>query len=118
MLMIELDNHLMMYHHHLKDLLMVNLVHVLLNDVQDLFVEQNVDHINDMEIFFLDYEYFEYDVEDWMKLKMIVHNICNDMAEKEKQNLIFNFELSFTCSPVCVRKCRVKFAERGKTFPQ
>jgi len=64
MLMIELDNHLMMYHHHLKDLLMVNLVHVLLNDVQDLFVEQNVDHINDMEIFFLDYEYFEYDVED------------------------------------------------------
>lgn len=24
----------------------------------------------------------------------------------------------FTCSPVCVRKCRVKLAERGKTFPQ
>jgi hypothetical protein len=54
----------MMYHHHQINLLMVNHVHVLLNDVQDLFVEQNDDHINDMEIFFLDYEYFEYDVED------------------------------------------------------
>jgi len=43
---------------------MVNHVHVLLNVVQDLFVEQNDDHINDKEIFFLDYEYFEYDVED------------------------------------------------------
>ena len=60
---------------------MVNHVHVLLYVVQDLFVEQNDDHINDMEIFFLDYEYFEYDVEDLMKLKMIVHNICNDMAK-------------------------------------
>ena len=68
---------------------MVNHVHVLLNDVQDLFVEQNDDHINDMEISFLDYEYFEYDVEDSMKLKMIVHNICNDMA---KRNSLIRFQ--------------------------
>ncbi len=74
---------------------MVNHVHVLLNDVQDLFVEQNDDHINDMEIFFLDYEYFEYDVEDWMKLKMIVHNICNDMAENKKKQLNFQFRTLF-----------------------
>lgn len=24
----------------------------------------------------------------------------------------------YGCSPVCVRRCRVKFAERGKVFPQ
>ena len=63
MLMVELDNHLMMYHHQLINLLMVNHVHVLLYVVQDLFVERNDNHINDMKIFFLDYEYFEYDAE-------------------------------------------------------
>jgi len=50
-----------------------------------LFVEQNDDHIDDMEISFLDYEYFEYDVEDSTKSKMIVRNICNDTA-KTTQN--------------------------------
>lgn len=80
MLMIELDNHLMMCHHHLIDLLMVNHVRVCLNDVRDWFVEQNDDHIDDMEISFRDCEYYEYDVEDSMKSKMIVHNICNDTA--------------------------------------
>jgi hypothetical protein len=43
-----------------------------------------------MEISFLDYEYFEYDVEDSMKLKMIVHNICNDMAGKKIESRLFN----------------------------
>ena len=74
----------MMYHHHLIDLLKVNHVHVCLNDARDWFVEQNDDHIDDKEISFLDCEYFEYDVEDWMKWKMIVRNICNDKAMKEK----------------------------------
>lgn len=50
-----------------------------------MFVEQNDDHIDDMEISFLDYEYFEYDVEDSTKSKMIVRNICNDTA-KTTQN--------------------------------
>jgi hypothetical protein len=79
----------MMYHHQQINLLMVNHVHVLLYVVQDLSVEQNDNHINDMKISFLDYEYFEYDVEDWMKLKMIVHNICNDMAKTKPQQRIF-----------------------------
>ncbi len=65
---------------------MVNHVHVLLNVVQDLFVEQNDDHIDDMEISFLDYEYFEYDVVDSMKWKMIVHNICNDRAKSKSRD--------------------------------
>lgn len=59
---------------------MVNHVRVCLNDVRDWFVEQNDDHIDDKEISFRDCEYYEYDVEDSMKSKMIVHNICNDTA--------------------------------------
>ena len=112
----------MMCHHHLIDLLMVNHVHVCLSDARDWFVEQIDDHIDDKEISFLDCEYFEYDVEDWMRWKMIVRNICNDKAKKKIKETTVNDSkeeiVLLTCSPVCVRKCRVKFAERGKTFPQ
>ena len=34
-----------------------------------------------IEVSFLDGEYFECVVVNLTKLKMIVHNICNDMAE-------------------------------------
>ena len=40
-----------------------------------------------MEISFLDYVYFEYDVEDSMKSKMIVHNICNGKAKIGKSKI-------------------------------
>ncbi len=78
--------------------------------------------MNDNKIFFLDYEYFEYDVEDWTKLKKIVHNTYNDKARRRREKKVnlsqYTLKDLFTCSPVCVRKCRVKFAERGNLFPQ
>ena len=49
----------------------------------------------------------------------MLRSICREKKNKIQEDVKqIIFSTLYGCSPVCVRKCRVKFAERGNTFVQ